>query len=193
MGVLGSMSERTNRTIDGMIRRALEHIEVSAGRSTVYALVDGARDERIYPLLSAEGNEWRCLYGEGLPAPLARVAPCLVAMGSDRPFAGYFSRLGHGHDWGVLLRSTASIDELATHFAGLTRVLMLDGSEVLFRFYDPRVLRVFLPACDEKELGQVFGPVKAFLMEQEDGGWLVFRREGTGVVTKEPRWDRWID
>lgn len=187
------MSERTNRTIDGMIRRALEHIETSPRSTRVYGLVDGARDERIVPLLRAEGNEHRCLYGEGLPRPLARVAPHLVAMGSDRPFAGYFARLGHGHDWGVLLRSTASIDELAEHFAGLTHVLMPDGSEALFRFYDPRVLRVFLPACNEEELRRVFGPVRAFLIEQEDGGWLVYRREGGGVVTKEPRWDRWID
>ena len=47
------MSERTNRTIDGMIRRALEHIETSPRSTTVYGLVDGARDERIVPLLRA--------------------------------------------------------------------------------------------------------------------------------------------
>lgn len=85
------------------------------------------------------------------------------------------------------------MDELVEHFASLTHVLMPDGNEVLFRFQDPRVLRVLLPVCNEEELGQLFGPVKAFLIEQEDGGWLVYRRDGDGVVTKEPRWDRWID
>ena len=44
-----------------------------------------------------------------------------------------------------------------------------------------------------EELDEVFGPVEAFLIEQGDGNWKVYRREEGQLVTREPRWDRWID
>ncbi|MCA9707448.1 MAG: DUF4123 domain-containing protein [Myxococcales bacterium] len=187
------MSRTTKRTINGIIRRALSQIRVAEQPSSVFALVDGAQDERVVALLRADGNDSRCLYGTELPDALATVAPYLVGLGAHRPFSGYFARLGRGHNWGVMLRSTASMDDLAEHFAGLIRARLPEGREVLFRFYDPRVLRAYLPTCTPEELDQVFGPVDAFLVEVGDGRWSVFRREKGALVTREPRWDRWID
>ena len=43
-----------------------------------------------------------------------------------------------------------------------------DGEELYFRFYDPRVLRIFLPTCDESQIRELFGPIEYFLMEDED-------------------------
>lgn len=187
------MSRTTKRTINGIIRRALSQIKVPEAPSSVYGLVDGAQDDRVYPLLAAEGNDWRCLYGTDLPRVLATVAPYLVALSSHYPFAGYFARYGRGNHWGVMLRSTASMDDLAEHFAGMIRARLPQGRDVLFRFYDPRVLRAYLPTCTAQELDAVFGPVDAFLIEHGDGAWKVYRREQGKLVTREPRWDRWID
>ena len=39
-----------------------------------------------------------------------------------------------------------------------------------FRFYDPRVLRIFLPTCDRKQIVEFFGPVQAFICEQDEEG-----------------------
>jgi hypothetical protein len=48
-------------------------------------------------------------------------------------------------------------------------VVTEDGERVFFRFYDPRVLRVYLPTCeDEANLRSVFGPVGRFYMEGEN-------------------------
>lgn len=187
------MSRTTKRTINGMIKRALSQIKVADQPSSVFALVDGAQDPRVYPLLTAQGNDWRCLYGADLPRPLATVAPYLAALSSHYSFGGYFARYGRGHNWGVMLRSSASMDDVAEHFADMIRVRLPEGREVLFRFYDPRVLRAFLPTCTPTELDAVFGPVSAFLIEQGDGNWKVYRREKGTLVTREPRWDRWID
>lgn len=188
-----AVSRTTKRTINGIIRRALSQIKVPEVRSSVYALVDGAQDERVAPLLMADGNDWRCLYGTELPRALATVAPYLVALSSSHPFSGYFARYGRGHNWGVMLRSTAPMDDLAEHFAAMIRARLPEGREVLFRFYDPRVLRAYLPTCTQEELDVVFGPVDAFLIERGDGSWRVYRREQGKLVTREPRWDRWID
>ena len=42
-----------------------------------------------------------------------------------------------------------------------------DGTPLYFRYYDPRVLRSFLPTCSPAQLKQMFGPVDAFLAESE--------------------------
>ena len=42
------------------------------------------------------------------------------------------------------------------------------GHPMFFRFYDPRVLRTYLPTCTVAELRLIFGPVEAFLLEGEE-------------------------
>jgi hypothetical protein len=54
---------------------------------------------------------------------------------------------------------------------------------LIFRYYDPRLLRVYLPTCRPAELETFFGPIDTFLTEGEDGGeMLEFRREGNRLV-----------
>ena len=43
-----------------------------------------------------------------------------------------------------------------------------DEKEVYFRFYDPRVLRTFLPTCTPEETTEFFGPVRSYLVEAEE-------------------------
>ena len=187
------MSRTTKRTINGIIRRALSGIEVAEQPCSIYALVDGAQDERVHRLLQMDGNDWRCLYGPELPRPLAEVAPYLVGFGSHRPFSAQFARYGRNHNWGVLLRSSVVIDDIAEHFAGMIRARLPDEREVLFRFYDPRVLRAYLPTCTPAELERMYGPTTAFLIEQGDGDWRAYHRESGELTIREPRWDRWIE
>jgi hypothetical protein len=60
-----------------------------------------------------------------------------------------------------------------------------DGEELYFRFYDPRILRIFLPECTAEEAVEFFGPIQAFWVEAEDPNMcLVFRRSERGVVTE---------
>jgi len=42
-----------------------------------------------------------------------------------------------------------------------------------FRYYDPRVLRVYLPTCNEADLGAIFGPVACYFTEGEEGDTMV--------------------
>jgi hypothetical protein len=58
-----------------------------------------------------------------------------------------------------------------------------DGTRLIFRYYDPRVLRVYLPTCRPAELETFFGPIDAFLTEGEGSGEMVeFRREQNRLV-----------
>ena len=42
------------------------------------------------------------------------------------------------------------------------------GKPMYFRYYDPRVLRVFLPTCTPAEQQTMFGPVQSYFAEDED-------------------------
>lgn len=134
----------------------------------VYGLLDGARSPRIHANLLASGERYECLYAGDLPRPLASAAPYLVRLPLAQPFTQWLLASGWGRAWGLILLSEASILELRAHFRRLLRVKTAEGRECLFRFYDPRVLRAYLPTCTPKELAAVFGPVDGFLLEAEN-------------------------
>ena len=59
------------------------------------------------------------------------------------------------------------------------------GRRLIFRYYDPRVLRVYLPTCWPAELETVFGPVDCFLTEGESAAEVIeFRRSGGALDAK---------
>ena len=58
------------------------------------------------------------------------------------------------------------------------------GVRMLFRFYDPRVLRTYLPTCVSDELNQVFGPVEYFVTEAEESATVLEFRNNRGVLAR---------
>lgn len=124
----------------------------------LYAVLDAARNERILMLLRESIDAYQSLY-EGIKGrALDDVAPYLVrfAEGSDlldRLLVG-----GWGNAWGIYLRSPEPMKEVRRH---LRRFLMVEElpsvRRLYFRFYDPRVLRDFLPIASRRQRGELFG------------------------------------
>lgn len=161
----------------------------------VYGLFDGARDPRVYDLVTASGIESRCLYLGDLDPALARVAPYLVRLSRDAPSTAALLREAWGDSWMVLLRATVSMTAVHGHFRRLLRVQDERGVRMLFRFYDPRVLRTFLPTCRPDEVAQVFGPVEFFVLESEQGHVLQLRNLRGTLQQSEVRAEkhlRWL-
>ena len=151
-------------------------------------LLDGARDPRIYRLANAPRIQSFCLYGRNLSPVLMRAAPWLVYLGRRSPTTTELLREGWGRSWGVFLASRAILHDLRRHFRKLLVVRTEDARTLMFRFYDPRVLRVYLPTCHREELRQFFGPVDRFDVEDDTGGALLeyraelARRDSPGLV-----------
>jgi hypothetical protein len=74
-----------------------------------------------------------------------------------------------GHSIGVLIEAPLSLADLRRHFRTLLIVDDRKKKHYYFRFYDPRVLRVFLPACPPEEAQHFFGPIQAFYCEADGG------------------------
>lgn len=83
---------------------------------------------------------------------------------------------------GIVAESDTDFPTVFKHFRRLLTVVReRDHKRVLFRFYDPRVLRAFLPVCTTQELSQFFGPVQTFRCQGDDpGAVLSFSREKSG-------------
>lgn len=133
----------------------------------VYAILDAARDERIYPALARNPDGCACLYSTDPTGVLAKVAPYLVGIEPDAPFTQTLLREGWGHSWGVFVRTPLDLERARRHFKRFLRARTEDGKSVVFRYYDPRVLRVYLPTCTEAELYPFFGEATDLVMEGE--------------------------
>ena len=88
--------------------------------------------------------------------------------------------LWHG-PWGIVLSADQTLEDLRNHFRKFLMVKDLDGDQMYFRFYDPRVLPVFLGSCKERELEDFFGPIDAFWAKQQQSDQFnVMRRTASG-------------
>jgi hypothetical protein len=130
-----------------------------------WAIVDGARDRRIYTNLLNSYANYTCLYAGPLAPELEIAAPYLVQLDHTDRFTQQLLDEGWGNSWGVFLRCDASIEKLRRHLRGFLVVQDAAGKKLVFRYYDPRVLRVYLPTCLPDELKTVFGPIDHFMME----------------------------
>jgi hypothetical protein len=134
----------------------------------VWAILDCARDPKIYLALLASRLEFRCLYSGNLPRALEMVAPHLVELFPNNRLTATLLDEGWGQSWGVFLK-IADPANLRHHLRKFLKVQDEDGRRLLFRYYDPRVLRVYLPTCTTDELQQVFGPIETFITEGDGG------------------------
>ena len=154
----------------------------------VWAVLDGARDKRVYSAVVGCYTDNCCLYSGELPSDLKFAAPYLVSLDPEDRTTRYILRHAWGNSWGIFLRSTIGMEKLRRHLKSLLMVKDQQGRRLLFRYYDPRVLRVYLPTCWPAELEQVFGPIKAYLVEGSESGTLIQYRVDDGrLMEKEVR------
>jgi hypothetical protein len=150
------------------IQKAIHHLfRQEEGRPLLgtYAILDAARDDKIYPALTEADTESLCLYLGDKAEELAAVAPYLLSLTQEDPFTQWLMNNGWGRSWGIFVRSSASLKELHRHFRKFLMVYAEKGTPLYFRYYDPRVLRVYLPTCNEFELQILFGPVEHYYVE----------------------------
>ncbi len=161
-----------------------------ASEISVYAILDAARDEQVYRLIQSSRLPWVCLYSGNLPISLAKAAPYLLKLEKKHSTTNTILDRGWGQSWGVFLRSAAELNQLRKHFHSFLMVEDEGGRRLVFRYYDPRVFRVYLPTCRPNELQTVFGPVKQFFVEAEEPTCLLeFRLNQERLITEQHAFD----
>lgn len=149
-----------------------------------YALIDAAMDETAPRRAEECGLPARSLYTGPLGKLAAPAAPFLIDFSLDSSFADWLFEHWAGNH-GILLQAGKSFDDLWKHFRRFLLVKDEAGKKYRFRFYDPRVLRAFLPSCSPEETEEFFGPVVCYYAPDRSGeSLLAFRRTDKGYSVR---------
>ena len=151
---------------------------------SVWAVLDCARDPKIYLALLESRLEFRCLYSGKLPRELEMVAPQLVELSPANRLTRRWLDEGWGKAWGIVVK----IDDpsnLRHHLRKFLKIRDPLGRSLLFRYYDPRVLRAFLPMAEPQQLQDMFGPIDTWLAEEDATGIVEFKQGSrTGLTAR---------
>ena len=157
-------------------------------RGFLYAVLDAARDGRVYPYIMRQEKDRESLWtdeGEG-----DEIAPWLAELTPRSWLLDALFRHGWGESWGMLVNSRRSFKQLRRHLRRFLYIRTELGEKLYFRFYDPRVLRVFLPTCDKAQLDEFFGAlhgeVDSLFVEDEDPRFVLrYSRNESGTLEIE--------
>jgi len=139
----------------------------------IYVIIDTARAPLIYPKLAESNNRKACLLMGEQARKLAAVAPYLVQLKENDLLSQWLLNQGWKKSWGVFAESAAPFVQLRNHVRSFYRVTDDTGKQLFFRYFDPRVLRVFFPTCDPQQLCNMFGPVRRYILESETNNELI--------------------
>jgi hypothetical protein len=151
-----------------------------------FAILDGASVPDLLTSLHDEHQpEFCCLYRGELKPDIAEVAPYLVRLEPDAKFTHWLIEQGWGNHWGIFAVAPVDLRAMRQHFRRFLIVHDPDGKPLYFRYYDPRVLRVYLPTCNAEELKVIFGPVHHFVLEAGDPGIALQFQMDNGALRQE--------
>lgn len=156
-------------TADLLAARA-QALSTLSRENQLFAVLDAARDRRVRALLAACSETHESLFDGEKGQRLAEYAPYLVQLSLGSPLLDVLVNDAWGESWGVYLIGLRPFKEIRRR---LRRSLMVYDEEtekkLLFRFYDPRVLRVFWPTCSTRQRSEMVGAeISAFLLEAQD-------------------------
>jgi pSer/pThr/pTyr-binding forkhead associated (FHA) protein len=127
----------------------------------VFALLDPVRDPRIPAFLDAAREEY------------ARVddtvasSPYLVSLPRRTRLLDVLVKDGWGHQWGFYFSSRDSFEQNRLHWRSYVVLRTERSKEITFPFWDPRVLRIILPAMPAEEARDFLGPASRLTVEGE--------------------------
>lgn len=173
--------EKLEKQREGERRRKEEALDrLRRVEGPLFVVVDAARSDRILTLVRESVETYRSLY-EGVDGDaLGHVAPYLCELRASSSLLTRLVQEGWGRRWFSFLEYPRSFVELRRH---LRRFLMVADADTrrkfYFRFYDPVVLREFLPVATEKQRAEFFGEIQSFLVEDKNGRVMRFAQEVT--------------
>ena len=160
-----------------------------SAKPLLYGILDCAAEPGLYAhamrLAPLAAN---CLFEGPLAPELREASPYLVALTPSDPLAQLWRGEGWGRHWGILLHSPESLAQVRRRLRHFTQARLPDGNgPVLFRFWDPRVFRIYMPLVEPDQLRHWFDGIEAYIAETEDGlGSLRYALSG-GALTIEER------
>lgn len=148
----------------------------------LYGLIDCAADERIFPVLARERIQ-RSLFGGPIDEELLPATPHIVQLDEGSPFRQAFQSDGWTANWGIICQSEMKLMDVRRKLRRNLQAMLPDGTVCLFRFYDPRVWRSYIPVAEGEDLASWFDGIDCYWAPGTLGkGMLSYRLDG-GVLS----------
>lgn len=119
------------------------------------AVLDAAHGPEVVDLLNQQAWPRLCLYAEPAATTLAAYAPYLVPL--DAPRLNTLLQRAQGRPWASFYAFGSAPDQAVRQLKRFLWVRGPDSGRRYFRFYDPRVLRIYLQTCTRDQLQAFFG------------------------------------
>lgn len=132
-----------------------------------FVVLDGAIGPAVRDLLNQAGVFYQSLYEGEQAVDLAPFGPYLAEIQKGGKLMPFLIKVGWGKSWGVFLSSKLGFGETRKHLRHFLTADIEGGQRVIFRFYDPRVMRVFIPTCNAEQRREFFGQIQHFFVESE--------------------------
>jgi hypothetical protein len=134
----------------------------------LYGIVDSARNEDVFRYLITGGTRYKSLFEGTMDEQSYGVSGFLVECKKESPLFKWMTTEAWGDSCCIFFTSKASFDDLFRHFQKFNRVYLEGDEVVLFRYYDPRVLKTYLPTCTKAEIDLFFGQIENFYTENKN-------------------------
>lgn len=142
----------------------------------LYCILDGASVDDLPMRLYETNTPNYCLFRGELEPDVLYAAPYVAVLLPGSAFSEWVFKECSGNHWGIFAHCRYSLKEMRRHCRALVNVYDEKGNPMIFRYYDPRVLRKFLPTCTNDEIVTLFGKIETLFAETEDGNTLTAYR-----------------
>jgi hypothetical protein len=127
----------------------------------VYVILDACDAPAVPPKAQSLGEERAVsLYNGTAQEDYWAIAPYLCK--ADVELLEWIKDALWKEPWGIVAVSNADFAAVRAHFRKFLIVQSPENEHWYFRFYDPRVLPVFLESSTPEELKEFFGPIQVF-------------------------------
>ncbi len=172
------------------------HKQLFDSKNDVYAVADGT----LLPGLLAKLEEYEpkstCLFRGELPFDLAEAAPYLVKLEKDNKFSDWLLNESVEEPCCIYAQTTVIDDfiQLRKHFRSFLRVKSPEGKNLLFRYYDPRVMKTYLPTCTPEDNEILFNGIESYLIfNDEDKKFKTYREPNPEEFVSTPESEEEIE
>ncbi|MEH6458733.1 DUF4123 domain-containing protein [Chitinimonas sp. JJ19] len=143
-----------------------------------YAVVDASHGEQAYELITRWGEHAHCLYSGQEATTLARYAPYLLELRENSAALMELLEQAWQLNWAIFVDGAADWQKVRLQLKKSLFVLDENKDRHYFRYYDARILRLFLPTASKEQAAQFFGEdIYAFYAKTVNPQqWVEYRR-----------------
>lgn len=171
-----------------LLRERILSLRESVGHS-LYALMDVARDPFLLPaIMEGFGADHQCLFRGQAKEVHGDNTAWIVRIEHHQGLLDWLLDEGWGRRVVSFVVSPLPISRMTSHLRKFTKVKDSAGTEHFFRFYDPKVMRQYLPVFGPREHEMFFREVSCCAIEdtRKSATLLIGRSSGSNVA-----WEEW--